>query len=121
VVTFGPDGFTGHGDHRAVSSWVTTALAGRNGRGPRLLHAALTPAMVAAGADVQARFGVYEPGTPVVHPAETLAAALHLDGALLDTKIRALRAHASQTGALEAALTPERYRRWVATECFVDA
>ena len=28
VVTFGPDGFTGHPDHRAVSRWVDLALVG---------------------------------------------------------------------------------------------
>ncbi len=121
VVTFGPDGYTGHRDHRAVSAWVTAALAGRNGDRPRLLHATLTAAMADEGEDVQARFGVYEDGLPAVHAESDLAAALHLDGDLLDAKIRALRAHASQTGPLEAALTPDRYRRWVATECFVDA
>jgi LmbE family N-acetylglucosaminyl deacetylase len=32
IVTFGPDGMTGHPDHRAVSEWVTAAWSAR-GRG----------------------------------------------------------------------------------------
>ena len=34
VVTFGPDGFTGHPDHRAVSRWVDLALARSTARRP---------------------------------------------------------------------------------------
>jgi len=121
VITFGPDGHTGHADHRAVSAWATTALTRRSTTRPRLLQAAITPAVAAHGADIHARFAVYEPGLPVTRPEAELAVHLHLDGGLLDTKIRALRAHASQTRALEAAIGPDTYRDWVATECFVDA
>ena len=45
VLTFGPDGFTGHPDHRTVAAWATRgrrprgpsdpAAAGRRGRGGR--------------------------------------------------------------------------------------
>jgi LmbE family N-acetylglucosaminyl deacetylase len=121
VITFGPDGHTGHADHRAVSAWVTAALTPRSTPRPWLLQAAITPAMAAQGADIHARFSVYEPGLPVTRPEADLAVLLHLNGGLLDTKIRALRAHASQTSALEAAIGPDTYRDWVATECFVDA
>jgi LmbE family N-acetylglucosaminyl deacetylase len=121
VVTFGPDGMTGHGDHRAVSAWTGAAVSSRGTAGPRLLHAAVTPAIAARGADVDARFDVYEPGFPVTRDEADLAVHLRLDGSLLDTKIRALRAHASQTRALEAAVGPDRYRDWVAEECFATA
>jgi LmbE family N-acetylglucosaminyl deacetylase len=121
VVTFGPDGHTGHGDHRAVSAWVGAAVAGLRPGRPRLLHTAVTPTMAAEGADIHARFSVYEPGLPALCRRPDLAAHLQLDGRLLDAKVRALRAHASQTHALEAALAPDRYRTWVATEAFVDA
>jgi LmbE family N-acetylglucosaminyl deacetylase len=120
VVTFGPEGFTGHGDHRAVSAWVRAAL-GRAAAAPRLLHAAITPDIAAEGADVNTRFGVYDPGLPATIAEAELAAHLTLHGSLLDTKIRALRAHASQTSALEGAIGVDRYRQWVSHECFVDA
>jgi LmbE family N-acetylglucosaminyl deacetylase len=121
VVTFGPDGVTGHADHRAVSSWVSQAVAGRGRRRPRLLHAAMTQAMAAAEADMASRYAIYEPGLPVTVDEADLAVRLLLDESLLDTKVRALRAHATQTAALEAAVGSARYRAWVATECFVES
>lgn len=120
VVTFGPDGVTGHADHRAVSSWVREAVTGRGRRRPRLLHPAVTPAMAAAEADIASRYGIYEPGLPVTIDEAHLAVRLRLDDDLLDTKVRALRAHATQTAGLEAAVGPARYRAWVAMECFVE-
>ena len=78
--------------------------------------------MAAEGADVHARFRVYEPGLPAVCVRPDLAAHLQLDGRLLDAKVRALRAHASQTTRPGSrAIAPDRYRTWVATEAFVDA
>jgi LmbE family N-acetylglucosaminyl deacetylase len=121
VATFGPDGLTGHSDHRSVSAWVSAALTSRHTTRPRLLHTATTATMARRSAHIHARFGVYEPGLPATCNESELAVHLQLDGRLLDTKIRALRSHASQTGALEAAIGPDRYRDWVATECFVDA
>lgn len=120
VVAFGPDGVTGHADHRAVSSWVGAALAGQGGRRPRLLHPAVTPDMAAAEADIASRYSIYEPGLPVTVDEADLAVRLRLDDGLLDMKVRALRAHATQTAVLEAAVGPGRYRSWVATECFVE-
>ena len=121
VATFGPDGLTGHPDHRAVSAWVSAALTGRHTTRPRLLHTATTATMARRGAHIHARFDVYEPSLPATCTETELAVHLQLDGKLLDTKIRALRSHASQTGVLEAAIGPDPYRDWVATECFVDA
>jgi hypothetical protein len=55
-------------------------------------------------------------------PGESeLAARLRLDDSQLDRKIVALRAQASQTTALFAALGEERVRRWWSTETFVAA
>lgn len=42
ILTFGPDGMTGHPDHRAVSAWTTAAWRASGARA-RLLHATLTP------------------------------------------------------------------------------
>jgi LmbE family N-acetylglucosaminyl deacetylase len=43
VVTFGPDGITGHPDHQTVSAWATAAFDRAARPGARLLYAA-TPA-----------------------------------------------------------------------------
>jgi LmbE family N-acetylglucosaminyl deacetylase len=120
VVTFGPDGITGHPDHRAVSAWAGAAWreAGRPGR---LLHATLTPGFHATWGEVNERIGMWMtdargPSTP----EDELAFALTLDGELLDVKYEALRAQASQTGPLIALLGEETYRRWHSVESFVD-
>jgi LmbE family N-acetylglucosaminyl deacetylase len=120
VVTFGPDGFTGHPDHRAVSRWTTLAVA-RACPGARLLFAATTAAEVEAGRDISDRFPVFEPGTPTVAAADDIAVGLRLGGRWLDRKLDALAAHASQTAELTRALGVARFRRWNAVEQFVDA
>jgi LmbE family N-acetylglucosaminyl deacetylase len=120
VVTFGPDGFTGHPDHRAVSRWTSLAVARACPRA-RLLFAATTAAEVEASRDITDRFPVFEPGTPTVDAAEDIAVGLRLGGRWLDRKLAALAAHASQTTELARALGVARYRQWNAVEQFVDA
>jgi LmbE family N-acetylglucosaminyl deacetylase len=41
IVTFGPDGMTGHPDHQTISAWVSQAWQA-SGRSARLLHATRT-------------------------------------------------------------------------------
>lgn len=120
IVTFGPDGITGHPDHQAVSRWVDAAREATGSRA-RVLHATTRLGHVVRFADVNTRFDVYRPGFPCETPAEALALDLVLDGAALDRKLRALGAQASQTAPLVAAIGEARYRDWVAHESFVDA
>src|SRR4051812_18943618 len=49
VLTFGPDGMTGHDDHRAVSAWVTRAV---EGSGAELWYAAVTGEWLERGGGV---------------------------------------------------------------------
>lgn len=121
IVTFGPDGVTGHTDHRVVSGWATAArdLAVPDAR---LLYATTSIASAKRWADVHERFDIYDdPRLPVRTPAEQMALELVLDGALADRKLVALRAQASQTAPLVTALGDARFRAWVATESFVLA
>jgi LmbE family N-acetylglucosaminyl deacetylase len=121
VVTFGPDGMTGHEDHRVVSSWVTEAWR-RTGRESALWHATLTPDFHARWGRLNAEVGLwFEGATPPVTPYEELAEQVVCSGPLLDVKSRALRAHASQTAELERLVGAEVYRDWWATESFVAA
>jgi hypothetical protein len=53
--------------------------------------------------------------------ADELAVHLRLDGPLLDRKLTALRAMATQTSDVFASLDPAAYTDNVADECFVDA
>ena len=120
VVTFGPDGFTGHPDHQAVSRWVDLALdhQAAGDRRVRLLHAVAREHR--PDAELDEDYGVFELGRPRVCADDELAVLLPLDDALLDRKVAALLAQESQTAGLVAAVGLPRFRAWVATEAFAE-
>ncbi len=120
VVGFGPDGFTGHRDHRAVARWTRLAVDRCRPR-PRLLQAAATPDDLEAGRDVDQRFGVYAAGAPPAVDEQDLAVRLVLEGRERDRKVTALLRQRSQTAELVAAIGVERFARWVGTESFREA
>jgi LmbE family N-acetylglucosaminyl deacetylase len=118
VLTFGPDGLTGHPDHRAVARWTAEAFARAGLRRARLLTAGVTTDHRARFGDLEERLGVHvgEPAPP--SPSAELAVHAVLDGDLLEAKVAALAAQASQTAALRRDLGEDLYRAWVATEAF---
>lgn len=102
TLTFGPDGQTYHVDHIAISRWTTQAVAAA--RHPtRLLYAAMTEEWVQLFADhgVDLSQVMMVPGAvPPTVPPEALAVWFRAEGDLLDRKVRALRAQASQVEPL---------------------
>src|SRR3712207_6566937 len=64
VVTFGPDGITGHPDHQAVSAWVTAAFDRAAAPGARLLYAAAAERRGPRGGELVGNRGVH----PARHP-----------------------------------------------------
>ena len=117
VLTFGPDGMTVHPDHLAIHRWVTEAWQ-RSGRRARLLYAATTPDHVTRFEE----WGVFMTDErPAGVAVEDLALHLRLAGPALDRKLTALRAMATQTDGLAAAVGPDAYADNAAEECFVDA
>ncbi len=121
IVTFGPDGMTGHDDHRTVSSWATEARE-RAGHPNRLWYATVTPDFHARWGEVNERVRLWFEGSqPPVTPRADLAAEIVCDLSMVRRKQAALRAHASQTDGLAAVLGEERFAQWWATESFVDA
>jgi len=120
VVTFGPDGFTGHPDHVAAGAWTRRALADVPWGG-RLLHPVATEADRHAGRDIDEPFGVFALGEPRICRPDELALRLELSGDLLRRKVAALRAHRSQTALLIEHVGIDRYAAWIATESFADA
>lgn len=113
VLTFGPDGFTGHPDHQTVSAWTDGALEGYDAR---LIHAVSRERVMDQGLDEE--FGVFELGRPRVCADDELALLLELTGTTLDRKVAALLRQESQTGALVEAVGLERFRTWVSSEAF---
>jgi LmbE family N-acetylglucosaminyl deacetylase len=120
VLTFGPDGITGHPDHRTVSAWAGAAVV-RAAPGARLLHSAVTEQRVVRWSALTDRLGVYLPGYPVRTPAERLAVDLVLPRDVAVRKVRALAAQATQTTGLIATLGVDVYTAWVGEEEFVEA
>jgi LmbE family N-acetylglucosaminyl deacetylase len=118
VVTFGPDGVTGHSDHRAVSRWTTQAWAVSGARG-RLLQVTTTAGFARRFRSVHDRFAIFERGLPTETPEAEVVLTLRLQGELLDRKMVALRAHASQTAELITAMGEDLFREWCAEESFL--
>ena len=118
VITFGPDGMTGHPDHRAVSRWTTAAWSA-TGSDAELWYATLTADFHRKWGAVNDRVGFWidRSNLPCTDPAG-LARNTALPDDLLDLKVAALEAHASQTRPLIDLLGPSVYREWWRTESF---
>jgi len=120
VLTFGPDGITGHADHQTISAWSTAAFDRAAPAGARLLYAATAERRVAQWRALNESLGVYDPGYPVVTPDARLAVDLVLDSTTAARKVRALAAQATQTTRIIEALGVDRYTAWVGDESFVE-
>ena len=121
ILTFGPDGMTYHPDHVTIGAWTTGAWdsAGRPGR---LLYATTTHEHIAAYSATYEEWGIYMTDErPLGHPAADLAVHHVMGGDLLDQKLAALAAMASQTAGSIATLGPDRWLATNSEECFVDA
>jgi LmbE family N-acetylglucosaminyl deacetylase len=118
VLTFGPDGMTGHVAHQDVSRWTTEAFEAAAPPGARLHHATTSPAWNAEFVPQLNRFDVYRPGTPPVTPLEDMSIHIELEPELLELKLRAIEEHASQVEALVAAFGRDRFRTAMREESF---
>ncbi len=120
ILTFGPDGMTGHPDHRTVSAWTTAAWRETGAHG-RLLYATVTPGFHARWGALNERIGLWMSGPGPMTPEHELAVRASFTGAELDRKVAAVRAHASQTDGLAAELGDDAFRHWWSTEAYVDS
>jgi LmbE family N-acetylglucosaminyl deacetylase len=121
ILTFGPDGITFHPDHIEVHHWVTEAWD-QSGRPARLLYAITTREHLDRFRDTYEQSGVYMTDQrPTGIAPDELALQLRLDGPLLDRKLTALRAMATQTTDLLAAVGLPTYTAQVADESFMDS
>lgn len=100
VITFGPDGMTGHQGHKDVSRWTTDAFAAVAKAGARLLYATQTPEWVGEWVPKLERFDIFLPGTPPETPVDELAIHFELPPDLRELKFEAVSAHESQVESL---------------------
>ena len=100
VLTFGPDGMTGHPDHKKVSDWTTAAFEQMGKPGAALYYATVTPEWMEAVYPRFERFDVFFAGDPSVTQVADLGIDLVLNADLLDRKFGAISAQVSQSEAL---------------------
>lgn len=118
VVTFGPDGMTGHSDHIAVGRWATLAARSADAH-VRVLHAATECTVMADVNHHFDHFPVYGDGGPPMVSREEAAVVLDLPEPTIEQKIAALRAQRSQTESLLEHMGEADYRRWISVEVFM--
>jgi LmbE family N-acetylglucosaminyl deacetylase len=122
VLTFGPDGMTGHPDHKAISRWAARAFRSSAPLGARLYHAVYTPEWVERFARRFAAFNVFmEEGTPPVVPADRLTINFELPEDILDLKLAAIEEHNSQVEGMFRAFGTDVFREGGRAEFFVQA
>lgn len=120
VVTFGPEGNTGHSDHRTVSAWATAAFEQAAPPDARLLYSAVSEPWTRRWSAINERFAVFAPGYPVTVPEDQLAVHLVLDPETAARKVRALAAQTTQTAAIIEAVGIQDYTGWIGDEAFIE-
>ncbi|MGH8892303.1 MAG: PIG-L deacetylase family protein [Actinomycetes bacterium] len=118
VLTFGPDGITGHDDHKAAGRWATAAFDAAAPDGAVLAYATYTPDWITRFKPQLDRFNVFMGAQPPSHPPDELLVHLELDGDLLETKLKAIRSMTSQVEPLIAGLGEEFFREGMVEEAF---
>ena len=118
VLTFGPEGMTGHPDHQAACRWATRAYHLVRPDGATLAYATKTPEWLARFREPLDRFNVFMGSEPPRTPREDLLIHAVFDGALLDLKLRAIAQMTSQVEPLIAGLGEDFYREGLVEESF---
>ena len=120
ILTFGPEGFTGHDDHCAVSAWTTEAhrRAGADRPRPRLHYVTQPASWIAEFAPRWRELDAFPPSLPLCTPSREMSIAIELPPEVVDQKVRALGAQMSQTAPVRAALGDDFYARSFAVECY---
>lgn len=116
IVTFGSDGFTGHPDHKVLSSWVSTAVRLWNRPLARVLHAVVPRAWEETVVHRLNEFDFFFPGHPQFSRADDVT--VRLDDEIVKAKVDALRAHESQMEPLFEAYGEGFFRKILSTEVF---
>ena len=118
VLTFGPDGITGHPDHIAVSDWTTRAVKLAD-TGAALYYSTSSKEWRDRFEHIAKANGVMMGADSMPWaPVEELAIWARAEGDLLDLKEQAMLAQASQVGVLRDAVGPEMYRELLREEAF---
>lgn len=120
ILTFGPDGMTGHPDHKSISRWVDTALQQATVRA-KVYHAVVTPRqyedyLKKIDAKMNVFFNIDRP--PIIKDTDCNI-LFHCTESLCDVKREAIAAMPSQMEDLFKNFDREFIDKAFATEAFV--
>ena len=118
ILTFGPDGMTGHVAHMSMSTWATDAFHAAAPPGARLHYATMTPAFVEEFGEIFEPLHIFRPGTPPVTPPEHLSIDLALSPGLLERKWSSIMQHVSQVEGIFEAVGEDVFKRQMSHEWF---
>lgn len=121
IMTFGPDGLTGHPDHCTVSGWASKAK-NRAGIPATIYHAVLTEQQYQRTQNLDKELNLFfnTPKPPTVGE-DGADICLHLTGELFETKLAALAAMPSQCQTMLERFSKDELRGAFGTEAFVVA
>lgn len=119
ILTFGPDGMTGHPDHQAVCRWVDGATTGTS---IRVYHTVLKAEDFASFQDIVKKYNFFfNIQTPPLMSQADCGIAFTLTPTLLKQKRRALAAMPSQTEAILQEVAPHSLNKLLQCEYFTQA
>lgn len=120
ILTFGPDGITGHNDHKKVSEWVSRACENMD---VNIYHAVEEErAYKDYLQEADKKFNIYfNTDKPPIYSADKCDIAFRLDDKLMQKKLDSLRAMPSQTEELFIEAGEEFLKNAFDIECFVAA
>ena len=122
ILTFGPDGFTGHSDHKAVSAWVTKAVL-LTGSSARVYHSAITKEHYLDGLNkLDEKLNIFfELSQPNFIIESEKALIFKLSPKLQEAKYRALKVIPSQTEVMLKAFSKSFICKTLSVEIFAKS
>ena len=118
ILTFGPEGMTGHEAHKSVCRWATDAFHATAPPGARLYYATHSQEWADEWVTRLTEFEIFRPGTPVVVARADLDLVYDAPPDILELKGRALGEHVSQLEGLFTVFGKDRLVEAMATESF---
>ena len=118
VLTFGPEGMTGHAGHQSVSAWATAAFHAVAPSGARLYYAVDARDLGGTFEEELIAMGAVKPGVMPVRDDDDIDLRLDLPPELLDLKMRAFAEQESQSAGMIETFGADRIRFMMSAECF---
>ena len=118
ILTFGPDGMTGHSDHQSVSRWVDLAVQRYDGAAPTVLHATNTPEWLGRWRARLDELNVYMGSEPPCNPVSELKSHIRLTEPERDRKLQAMECQISQIEPLLMVFGKDTFHEAFSEESF---